>query len=94
MMGLTPKQAEAKAFISDFIRRNGIGPTYEQIAAALNLASKAGVSRVVIALEERGHLRRQAGRARALEIVGARQVALQSFSDDDLLAEVSRRGLQ
>lgn len=69
MSGLTSRQVECLRFISSYSRDNGIAPSYEEIADALGVASKSESSRLVLALEERGWLRRLSHRARSLEVV-------------------------
>lgn len=66
---LTRKQSEALTIISDGIRRDGVPPTFEEIKNLMGLKSKSGVHRMVLALEERGFLRRLPNRTRALEIL-------------------------
>lgn len=93
MTGLTPKQVEAKAFIAKFTRLNDAAPTYDQIREGLGLANKSGVHRLIVALERRGHLRRIPNCARAVEVISVSSERIRSFSDDELIAEVRRRGL-
>lgn len=66
---LTQKQLELLKFIHEKSRESGITPSYEEMATALNLASKSGVHRLVSGLEERGFVRRLPNRARAIEIL-------------------------
>lgn len=66
---LTPRQHEAWIFLAAYTREHGYAPSFEEIGAALNLASKSGVSRLVCGLEERGFIRRLPHRARAIEIL-------------------------
>lgn len=68
--GLTRMQSRTLAFIKRYIAANGISPTYDEIAAELGLASKSGVNRLVTGLEQRGRVRKLAGRARGIEIIG------------------------
>ncbi|WP_439647308.1 LexA family protein [Antarcticirhabdus aurantiaca] len=71
-VGLTEKQGTAYRFICDYADERGHTPSYDEIGAALGLASKSGVHRIVTALEERGRIRRRPNRARAIEIVETR----------------------
>ena len=66
---LTKKQKELLNYISNFQNRNGVTPSFEEMKSALNLKSKSGIHRLVVALEERGFVRRLAHKARALEII-------------------------
>lgn len=66
---LTKKQHELLMFIHERIRETGVSPSFDEMKAALDLASKSGIHRLITALEERGFIRRLAHRARALEVV-------------------------
>ncbi|CAN7171546.1 LexA family protein [Brevundimonas sp. LjRoot202] len=70
MIGLTPKQAECLAFLKSYTAENGgVSPTVREIMDAIDLASSAGVQRLLKALEERGLIRRLRQRARAIEVL-------------------------
>ncbi len=66
---LTKKQKELLTYIQSFQNKNGVTPSYEEMKMALNLKSKSGIHRLIIALEERGFVKRLAHKARALEII-------------------------
>lgn len=66
---LTRKQFQLLQLIDQHIRASGFAPSFEEMRAALGLRSKSGVHRLITALEERGFLRRQRHRARALEVL-------------------------
>ena len=66
---LTNKQYELLTFIDEILESRGIAPSFEEMKKAINLKSKSGIHRLIIALEERGYLRRLPNRARALEIL-------------------------
>ena len=66
---LTKKQLSLLKFIEERIRKNGISPSFEEMKDALNLKSKSGIHRLILALEERGFIRRLPHRARALEVI-------------------------
>ena len=66
---LTRKQHELLMFIHERIKETGVSPSFDEMKAALNLASKSGIHRLITALEERGFLRRLPHRARALEVM-------------------------
>lgn len=69
MIGLTPQQMRLLRFICRSIDRNGIAPTFEQMADEMGLKSKSGIHRLLVGLEDRGHVRRHAGRSRGIEIL-------------------------
>jgi DNA-binding MarR family transcriptional regulator len=69
--GLTRRESEALSFIRAYVAASdGVSPSYAEIAAAIGLKAKSGVHRIVVRLEQRGHLRRLAGRARSLAVKG------------------------
>ncbi len=66
---LTSKQKELLAFIHARLQEQGVPPSFDEMKEALNLQSKSGVHRLIIALEERGFIRRLPHRARAIEVI-------------------------
>ncbi len=66
---LTRKQLELLNFINSHLVRDGVPPSFDEMKVALDLKSKSGIHRLIIALEERGFIRRLAHRARAIEIL-------------------------
>ena len=66
---LTKKQHQLLLFIRDRMQRDGVAPSFDEMKEALKLRSKSGIHRLIMALEERGFLRRLPHRARALEVL-------------------------
>ena len=66
---LTRKQKELFEYLTVYITKNGIAPSFEEMKNAVNLKSKSGIHRLISALEERGFIRRLAHKARALEVL-------------------------
>jgi len=66
---LTEKQKELLVFIDARLRETGVPPSFEEMKEALALQSKSGVHRLIMALEERGFIRRLPHRARAIEVI-------------------------
>jgi repressor LexA len=66
---LTRKQHELLRFIHERLRERGVPPSFDEMKEALDLKSKSGIHRLIIALEERGFIRRLPNRARALEVI-------------------------
>ncbi|WP_342152586.1 transcriptional repressor LexA [Methylorubrum sp. SB2] len=66
---LTRKQLELLQFIQARMQESGVPPSFDEMKDALDLKSKSGIHRLIMALEERGFLRRLPNRARALEIL-------------------------
>lgn len=65
---LTPKQKQLLLFINERIEATGVPPSFDEMKEALDLKSKSGIHRLIMALEERGFIRRLRHRARALEV--------------------------
>ena len=67
-MKLTKRQKEVLDFLTDFIDRNGYSPSMEEIAENFQIASLNAVFKHLEALEARGYLRRDANKARSIEL--------------------------
>ena len=48
---LTRKQLELLMFINERLKEEGVPPSFEEMKDALNLQSKSGVHRLIVALE-------------------------------------------
>lgn len=66
---LTRKQSELLRFIHERLKESGVPPSFDEMKDALDLRSKSGIHRLIMALEERGFIRRLPNRARALEVL-------------------------
>src|SRR6516225_9227858 len=66
---LTRKQFELLRFIHERLKETGVPPSFDEMKDALDLRSKSGIHRLIMALEERGFIRRLPNRARALEVL-------------------------
>src|SRR6201991_453129 len=66
---LTRKQYELLRFINERLKEAGVPPSFDEMKAALDLRSKAGIHRLITALEERGFIRRLPNRAPAIEVI-------------------------
>ena len=66
---LTRKQSELLRYIHERLKETGIPPSFDEMKDALDLRSKSGIHRLIMALEERGFIRRLPNRARALEVL-------------------------
>lgn len=69
MTGLTTRQREAMLYLQRFASQHHVAPTMVEMAEGLNLSSKSSVVRLLRGLEDRGYIRRLAGKARAIEIL-------------------------
>ena len=66
---LTKKQSELLRFIHERLLEAGVPPSFDEMKDALDLRSKSGIHRLIMALEERGFIRRLPNRARAIEVL-------------------------
>jgi len=67
-MALTPRQKQVLDFLVEYTERNGYSPSFEEIAAGLQLASLATVHKHVSALEQKGYLKRRYNESRSIEV--------------------------
>ena len=65
---LTKKQKELFDYLSNYIAKNSISPSFEEMKNAVNLKSKSGIHRLITSLEQRGFIARLKHKARAMEI--------------------------
>lgn len=66
--GLTPRQSKVLAHIKEAIEQRGYPPSMREIGAAVGLTSSSSVAHQLKTLEEKGFLRRDPNRPRALEV--------------------------
>jgi len=67
-MALTRRQKEVLDFIAGFVEEHGYSPSYEEIAAGMQLASLATVHKHIQTLETKQYLRRGFNQSRSLEL--------------------------
>lgn len=63
----TAREKDLLDFLQRHFTRTGTMPSYAEMGAALGLASRASVHRLVVGLEQRGHIRRLPHKARAIQ---------------------------
>jgi repressor LexA len=78
-MKLTRRQKEVLDFITQFMDREGYSPSMEEIAGHFHFASLNAVFKHLEALESRGHLRRDANRARSIELASERSSGIREL---------------
>ena len=66
--GLTPRQLRVLAHIKDAIEKRGYPPSMREIGEAVGLTSSSSVAHQLKVLEEKGFLKRDPNRPRALEV--------------------------
>ena len=77
---LTKKQKELYEYLSDYISKNSISPSFEEMKVAVNLKSKSGIHRLITSLEERGFIKRLKHKARAMEITKSLKNSIANFT--------------
>ncbi len=90
---LTRKQHELLRFIHERLRESGVPPSFDEMKDALDLKSKSGIHRLIMALEERGFIRRLPNRARALEVIKLPEVNQSAAARGALQPSVVEGGL-
>lgn len=81
MIGLTPRQAEALAFIVSYRNDHGVSPTKREIGNALRLGTwggggLSGVESLLMRLVNKGFIRRETdGRARNIVVLRESEAA-------------------
>ena len=76
--GLTEKQHALYLFIAKFTREKGFSPSFDEMAAAMDLKSKSSIHRLIEGLELRGYVRRLGYKARSVEIIEREESSLRS----------------
>jgi repressor LexA len=66
--GLTPRQQRVLAHIKDSIEKRGYPPSMREIGGAVGLTSSSSVAHQLKVLEEKGFLKRDPNRPRAIEV--------------------------
>ncbi|AEH10880.1 MULTISPECIES: transcriptional repressor LexA [Protofrankia] len=94
--GLTPRQRKVLEVIRDAVERRGYPPSVREIGDAVGLTSTSSVAHQLKTLEEKGFLRRDPHRPRAMEVLSAqapvRPVARQAPGVGTLTAGSSTDG--
>lgn len=86
---MTPKQQQLLDFIRDMHDETGLTPTFVEMMAGCDIASKSIVSHLVDCLEADGHIiRGRPGQARGIRLP---RVNLAAVPTSDLLLEIKRR---
>jgi repressor LexA len=67
-MALTPRQKQVLDFIVGYLDEHGYSPSFEELAAGLELASLATVHKHITALEQKGYLTRRYNESRSIEV--------------------------
>lgn len=66
---LTAKQHNLLLYIEKTLREYGVTPSYEEMKENLGVRSKSGIHKLIVALEERGFIKRIPNRSRAIDVI-------------------------
>jgi repressor LexA len=69
MYSLTEKQADLLQFIRTYMAEKNIAPSCDEMRVHMGLNAKSGIHRLLVGLEERGHIKRLKHHARAIKIL-------------------------
>lgn len=67
--GITSKQEKLLAIIKADLAERDVPRSYEELAEAMGLAAKSGITRLVRGLERRGLVKHVPGAARSIQLV-------------------------
>lgn len=73
---LTARERDTLAFLVSHHAEHGTAPSFAEIATGLGLSSVSGVSRLLDALEERGHIRKLPRKERSIVLLPRAYIAL------------------
>ena len=73
--GLTPRMRQLLAFIEAYSATHEQMPSFQEMMEGMGLRSKSGVHRLIIGLEERGHLDRLHYKARAMRLPSVQSIS-------------------
>ena len=93
--GLTPRQRRILEVIKAAVESRGYPPSIREMGEAVGLASSSSVAHQLKALEQKGFLRRDPNRPRALEVLlpGHAAPATRSAASSALISEVDETGI-
>ena len=66
--GITKQQLKLLNFIQDYINKNTISPSYDEMTIGIGLKSKCGIADKINQLEQRGWLKKLPGKSRSIQI--------------------------
>jgi hypothetical protein len=69
--GLTERQLDVLRYLTDYIAKHQISPTYDEICHAMGLHSKSGVHRLLNGLVQRGCIAVLPGKWRSIELLAS-----------------------
>ena len=67
--GITKKQLKLLNFIEEYINKNIVSPSYDEMMVGLNLNSKSTISAKLKELEIRGWIQKMNGKNRSIRVI-------------------------
>lgn len=74
---MTPKQKQLLDYIGGYWQQHGRAPKYDEMRIHCGLASKSGIHRMIVGLEERGYVVRHPDRWNSVHLAGEDELARQ-----------------
>ncbi|EOO80164.1 LexA repressor [Bacillus cereus VD021] len=94
MEPLTTRQSQILNFMRHQVTEHGYPPTVREIGKAVGLASSSTVHGYLSRLEEKGYIRRDPTKPRAIEILGEERIEKEIQEKNKLITEIYRTQLQ
>jgi repressor LexA len=82
MSGLSEREQRILEYMREYVAKWGYPPTVRDIAGALGIKSTSTVHKSIAALEKAGAIKKQAGKRRALDIVGSEPAKAPSVAEE------------
>ena len=82
MSGLSEREQRILEYMREYVAKWGYPPTVRDVAGALGIKSTSTVHKSIAALEKAGAIKKQAGKRRALDIVGSEPAKGLSAADE------------
>ena len=71
MNNLSDREQKILDYMKEYLAKWGYPPTVRDIGSALGIKSTSTVHKAIASLEEKGCIKKQAGKRRALDIIGS-----------------------
>ena len=82
MSGLSEREQRILEYMREYVAKWGYPPTVRDVAGALGIKSTSTVHKSIAALEKAGAIKKQAGKRRALDIVGSEPAKTPSVAEE------------
>lgn len=82
MSGLSEREQRILEYMREYVAKWGYPPTVRDVAVALGIKSTSTVHKSIAALEKAGAIKKQAGKRRALDIVGSEPAKAPSAAEE------------